>query len=428
MKDKIAKKVRSLLPSSAVRRIENSYRKARVRLATARYGHPARHLKIIAVTGTNGKTTTACYLNEIFKAAGKTTALFTTAVIEINGQKKLNDLNRTVALTGQLMRFLRDAKRARVDCVVLEVTSHALEQHKLDTTTVDCAIMTNLTQDHLDYHKTMDSYADAKGLLFAKKPRLVVLNRDDNWYERFAAYPAGQNRITYGTSKTADCRISSVKLHRKGSEAELVFDAQTRLTLATALPGRFNVYNLAAAASAAYLYEIPLKSISKGIANLKSIPGRFERPITDKPFEVIVDYAHTPDALEKLLEAVRAMTKKRVLLVFGACGDRDKSKRPIMGEIAAKLADRIFLTEEESYNEDPAAIRAMVFEGIKKGRAAARTTEIEDRREAIEKALKSARTGDTVVITGMGHEQFRIVKGQRLPWNDSDVVRKILKK
>lgn len=428
MKDKLVKGIRGLLPAGAIRRLEEGYRKSRVKLATAKYGHPARNLSIIAITGTNGKTTTACYLNEIFKAAGKTTALFTTAVIEINGQKELNKLNRTVALTGQLLKFLRDAKRARVDHVILEVTSHALEQHKFDTTPVECAIMTNLTQDHLDYHKTMENYADAKGLLFAKKPKFIVLNRDDDWYDRFAKYPAAQNTMTYGTSKKADCRISSVKLYKKGSEAELVFDTQTNLMLATALPGKFNVYNLAAAATAAYLYQIPLSAIAEGVTNLETVPGRFERPVTDKPYEVVVDYAHTPDALEKLLESIKDMTKKRVLLVFGACGDRDKGKRPIMGEIAARLADRIFLTDEESYNEDPAAIRAMVFEGIKKGHGAIRTEEIEDRYEAIKKALSEARTGDTVVITGMGHEQFRIVKGERVPWNDSEVVREILQK
>lgn len=395
-------------------------------MVSAQYGNPGKGQRIIAITGTNGKTTTANYLNEILKAAGHTTAMFTTANIEIGGVMKANDLNRTVALTGQLMRFLRQAKKAKAEFVILETTSHALQQHKLDTIPVECAIMTNLTQDHLDYHGTMENYAKAKGLLFAQHPRYIVLNDDDEWFEFFDQFQPSEEKMTYGTKVTSDCRIARVKLYKKGSEAELVFDTQTHLELATALPGKFNVYNLAAAAAAAYLYHVPLSAIVDGVANLEAVPGRFERPVDDKPYDVIVDYAHTPDSLEKLLEAIKEKTKGRVILVFGACGDRDKSKRPIMGKIAARLADRIFVTEEESYNEDPEEIREMIITGIKNGGGEPKMDEIPERRDAIEKALSIARTGDSVVITGMGHEQYRIVQGNRIPWNDSQVVRDIL--
>jgi UDP-N-acetylmuramoyl-L-alanyl-D-glutamate--2,6-diaminopimelate ligase len=383
-------------------------------------------MSVIAVTGTNGKTTTVNYINEMFKAAGKTTALFSTAVIEIAGERQLNDLNRTVPLTGELMRFFKKAKRAKVDHVILEVTSHALHQHKISTIPVECAVMTNLTQDHLDYHGTMEAYATAKGALFDGLPRYIVLNSDDDWFGFFDRYDASDSKMTYGTTETADCRIKRVKLYKKGSETKLVFDTQTHLELATALPGQFNVYNLAAAASVAYLYHLPLEAIVDGAANLEAVPGRFERVEVDKPYDVIVDYAHTPDSLEKFLEAVRGMTKNRLILVFGACGDRDKSKRPLMGKIAARLADRIFLTDEESYNEDPASIRDMVMTGIANGGGEPKTEEIPDRRAAIEKALDVARTGDTVVVTGMGHEQFRIIEGKKIPWNDSEVVREII--
>ncbi len=426
MKDLLAKEARKLLPPGATKRVESTYRRARVQLLSASYGYPAKNLRIVAVTGTNGKTTTANYLNEIMKAAGLRTAMFSTAIVEINGIRKLNDLNRTVALTRQMQKFFRQAKKVAVDYVILEVTSHALDQHKLDTVPIECAIMTNLTQDHLDYHKTMDDYAKAKAILFAKAPRYIVINRDDEWFDYFNKYEPGEEKMTYGTDENAECRITKVKLFKKGSEAQLIFDTQTKLELATALPGKYNVYNMAAAATAAYLFHIKLEDIVEGISNLEAIPGRFERVVEDKPYEVIVDYAHTPDALEKLLEAVRGMTKNRVILVFGACGDRDKSKRPIMGEIAARLSDRIFVTEEESYNEDPESIRKMLLEGIASGKGLPKTEEIAERRDAIAKALSIARTDDTVVITGMGHEQFRIVKGERLPWNDSVVVREIL--
>lgn len=427
MKDKVVRQVRKVLPTSTVKRVEKAYRKGRVKLVSARYSNPARNLSVIAVTGTNGKTTTANYLNEILKADGRTTAMFTTAIIEVAGERLLNELNATVATTARMQQFFRDAKRANVDHVILEVTSHSLDQHKLDGVPIECAIMTNLTQDHLDYHGTMERYAEAKGRLFALNPRFIVLNQDDAWFEYFNQFEPGEQKISYGASEAAEAKIGQVKLYKRGSEARILIDHQTKLDLATSLPGKFNVYNMTAAASAAYLLHVSLESITDGVANLEEVPGRFERVVDDKPYEVIVDYAHTPDALEQLLEATKAITKNRVILVFGATGDRDKGKRPIMGGIAARLADRIILTDEESYNEDPDQIRFMVMEGIVDAHGDAITDEVPDRAQAIEKALSIARTGDTILVTGMGHEKFRIVAGERLPWNDADVIRELLK-
>lgn len=428
MKEELTKGVRRALPKGAVWALEEVYRRGRVRLVSAKYGNPAKGLKVIAVTGTNGKTTTVNYINEILKEAGLKTAMFSTALIEIAGNTTLNDLNATVASTERMQQFFRDAKKADVDYVVLEITSHALQQHKLDGVPIEAAIMTNLTQDHLDYHKTMEDYAAAKAKLFKGEPKFIVLNRDDEWFDYFNQFYAGAQKITYGTHEEAEARIEYVKLYRKGSEATVVIDHQTKLHLATALPGRFNVYNMTAAAATAYLLGMKLTDIVEGVANLEGIPGRFERVVEGVGYDVIVDYAHTPDALEQLLEAAKAVTKNRVILVFGATGDRDKGKRPIMGEIAARLADRIVLTDEESYNEDPDAIRAAVREGIEKAGGDGKLTEIADRRDAIEKALSIAKKNDTILITGMGHEQYRIVNGERLPWNDGDVVRDLLKK
>ncbi len=426
MKQALVKTVRKVLPAPAVRFSEETYRQARVRAVAARYGNPAKNLKVLAVTGTNGKTTTAGYLNEILKAAGYRTAMFTTAVIELAGESRVNDLNATVATTQQMQQFFRSAKKAKVDYVILEGTSHALQQHKLVGVPIECAIFTNLTQDHLDYHKTMENYAAAKAKLFANNPRYIVLNQDDEWFDYFDKFVASKHKITYGTSSDAECRISQVKLHKKGSDVGLVIDHQTKFKLTTALPGKFNVYDAVAAVAAAYVLEVELSAIVKGVANLKAIPGRFEYIKTNKPYEVIVDYAHTPDALKQLLEAAKHLTKNRLILVFGACGDRDKAKRPVMGEIAVEGADRIIVTDEESYNEDPEAIRKMVLSGIKQAGGDGKTEEVADRREAIKKALSIARGGDTILVTGMGHEQFRIVAGERLPWNDGDVVRELL--
>ena len=426
MKATLVKFVRKVLPGGMLRRLENGYRRLRVKLVSARYGNPSKHLRVIAVTGTNGKTTTSCYINEILKEAHFTTAMFTTAVIEVAGKRKLNDLNATVASTARMQRFFRDAKRTNADYVVLEVTSHALDQHKLDGVPIEAAVMTNLTQDHLDYHKTMEEYAAAKGKLFQLRPRFIVLNRDDEWYDYFNQFVASEQKMTYGRSVEAEAKITHVKLYRKGTEADVVLDHQTHLELATNLPGEFNVMNMTAATTLAYLLGVKLEDIQEGVANVEAVPGRFERAVEGLGYDVIVDYAHTPDALEKLLAAARGITKQRVILVFGACGDRDQGKRPIMGEIAARGADRIFLTDEESYNEDPEQIRRMLMEGIERGRGDAKTTEIADRRQAIERALGCAKKGDMVLITGMGHEQYRIVNGQRLPWNDGQVVREIV--
>jgi len=427
MKQLLTGGIRKLLPSGMVRGLEEGYRKTRARVVTTRYGHPAKHLKGIAVTGTNGKTTTVNFLNEILKEAGYKTAMFSTATIEVAGEAKRNDLNATVSTISHMQRFFRDAKKARVHYVVMEFPSHAIHQHKLWGVPSEMAIMTNLTQDHLDYHGTMEAYAEVKGRLFASEPEYIVLNRDDEWYDYFNQFPAGAQKMTYGKHEDAEAHIDSVKLYRKGTEAKVTIDHQTKLELATNLPGEFNAYNMTAAVAGAYLLGVKLNDIVEGVANLESIPGRFDRVVEGLPYDVIVDYAHTPDGYEKLLTAAREIAKNRVILVFGSCGDRDKAKRPLMGEIAATRADRIFLTDEESYNEDPQKIREMIFEGIERVKGGAmKTTEIPDRREAIKKALSIATKGDIVLITGMGHELYRIVDGKRIPWNDADVVREIL--
>ena len=425
MKERLVKTTRRVLPRPLLEKVEDTYRKDRAKLLSARYGHPARGLKVLAITGTNGKTTTASFLNETLKEAGLKTAMFTTAVIEIDGKKSINDLNATVASTRRMQEFFRDAKKAKVDYVILEVTSHALVQHKLAGVPIEAAIMTNLTQDHLDYHGTMEKYAAAKALLFATEPKFIVLNRDDEWFDYFDQYHASAQKMTYGTHEEAEAHIDHVQLYRKGSEAAVTIDHQTKLELATALPGKFNVYNMTAAAALAYLLGLKLRDIQEGVANLENVPGRFERAVEGLGFDVIVDYAHTPDALEKLLEAAKNITKNRVILVFGATGDRDKGKRPIMGEIAARLADRIVLTDEESYNEDPNTIREQVRQGIEAHKGSAKLLEVADRRAAIEKALSIATKGDTVLVTGMGHEKFRIIAGEREPWNDSEVIREL---
>lgn len=421
----IAKRAVGVLPDGARHGVVNGFHLLEAVAANARYSFPARGMVVIAVTGTNGKTTTASFVANILKSAGYKVGVCSTAFFEIDGERLANDLNATVSHPMHLQGLIGRMRAAGVTHLVLEVTSHALEQHRTWGIPTTVAVMTNLTQDHLDYHGTMERYAAAKAKLFKGNPRFVVLNHDDEWFEYFNQFGAGELKMTYGTDERAECRIVRANLKKSGSEVRLAIDHQTELDLSVGLPGKFNVYNAAAAVAACYLLHVPLKAITDGVAGLAGVPGRLERVDIDKPYDVIVDYAHTPDALKQLLETLKHTTKGRLMLVFGACGDRDKGKRPLMGEIAAELADRIFLTDEESYNEDPQAIRDMIRQGIRQAKGEGKTDEIPDRREAIAKAMGVARAGDTVVLTGLGHEQFRIENGQKMPWNDAVVVKEI---
>lgn len=427
IKNNLTKTARKVLPKSALVGLEKSYRKSRAKIISARFGNPARDLRVIAVTGTNGKTTTVNFLNEILKEAGYRTAMFSTANIEIAGEQTVNDTNSTTATVARLQKFFRDAKKADVEFALIEATSHALDQYKFEGVPIEMAIMTNLTQDHLDYHKTMENYAAAKAKLFEMNPNLVVLNADDEWFDYFNNFATESQKITYGEGESADVKIEKFKLYKKGSEANLRIDNNVELEIATNLPGEFNIYNMTAAAAGAYLLGISLKDIQEGIANLEGVSGRFEYATPGLPFDTIVDYAHTPDALEKLLKSAKELSKNRTILVFGACGDRDREKRPIMGKIAQDLADRIIITDEENYTEDATQIREEIISGISKknDKLPANIQEIPDRKEAIRKALQIAGKGDIVLITGLGHEVYRVIDGEKTPWNDTQIVREI---
>ncbi len=418
--------LKGILPGALLRHIVNPYHWLESLLANVRYGFPARDMFVVMITGTNGKTTTTSYIASILTAAGYKVGVCSTAYFEISGKRIANDSNFTVTNPFKLQAMIGQMRKAKIDYLVLEVTSHALAQHRVWGIPCDVAIMTNLTQDHLDYHGTMEHYAAAKAKLFARKPKFIVLNRDDRWFDFFNKFPAGEQKMTYGAHEEAESRITRVKLHKQGSEVRLVIDHKNQLSFTTQLPGKFNVYNATAAATAGYLMQIDTDKIEEGIEDVDSVPGRLERIDCGQPFEVIVDYAHTPDALENLLETLKHLTKNRLILVFGATGDRDRIKRPIMGEIAARLADRIVLTDEENYTEDAAQIRAMVMEGIVRGGGEAKMEEVPDRHKAIEKALSIARRNDTVVVTGMGHEQYRIIDGKRQPWHEPTVIRELL--
>lgn len=421
------KVVRKVLPRTLIRSSEELYRKGRAVVVNVRYGRPAQGLRIIAITGTNGKTSTCNFLNDVLKYAGFTTAMFTTAVIEMAGDRKINTSHRTVPLAGELFGLLRTAKAKKVDWVILETTSHSLEQHKVWGIPIEIAVMTNLTQDHLDYHGTMEKYAAAKARLFSKytNPKWCVLNRDDEWFDYYSKGSIGRI-FTYGKKKGSDLRISSLTSSVSG--VKMRFDTHDSSIIASSpVVGEFNGYNLAATASIATILEIAPDVIRKALESILPVPGRMELISSSRGFTAIVDYAHAPDALEKALQALREAKAKRVVVVFGATGDRDKSKRPIMGEIAAHNADVIYLTDDETYTEDGSAIRREVFEGIVRGGGREKTAEISDRLEAIRSALKNAQKGDMILIAGLGHQNYRAMNEGHVAWQETDIVKGLLK-
>lgn len=421
-------KVKKFLPTSLKQPVANLYHLGEAIVANIRYGFPARRMHVVMITGTNGKTTTAAYMVKILQAAGHKVGASTTAFYQIGDETIPNDQNMTVVNVFKQQAMLRRMKNAGVTHLVMEVTSHALVQHRVWGIPCEVAVMTNLTQDHLDYHKTMEAYAAAKARLFAREPRFIVLNRDDEWFDYYNEYHATELKMNYGTDPEAECRIVGAHLRKDGSDVALEIDKTVNLEFTTHLAGKFNVYNATAAATAAYLLQIGLIYISKGVSELKLVPGRLERVEAGQNFDVIIDYAHTPDALKNLLETLKGLTKNRLILVFGATGDRDKTKRPIMGEVASKLADRIVLTDDEPYTENPDVIRDDVRRGIERAGGAAKTDEIADRRAAIEKAISIARRGDVIAVTGMGHEQFRVIgDGERVAWSDRAVAEELLK-
>lgn len=427
LKDMNPKKIaRKIIPHTLISTVEGSYRKTRASLNQTMYGHPGKNLKIISVTGTNGKTSTCNFINDILKSAGYRTAMFTTAVIDMDGEKALNRTHRTVPLTKELFSFLKTARNRAVDYVILETTSHSLDQHKMWKLPIDIAVMTNLTQDHLDYHGTMENYAAAKAKLFNgyMSPRVSILNADDEWFEYYKNQCIG-DVYTYG-KKTAELTITSFSSSSTGLKVR--FDTKDGSIVAQSpLIGEFNAYNLAAAASACLAAGLNTLQIRTGIESITGVPGRMEMIPSSKGFSVIVDYAHTPDALEKALLALKTATRGKVSLVFGATGDRDKSKRPIMGEVAARLADHIYLTDDETYTENGASIRRAVMEGITKEGAGHKTTEIEDRRAAIKSAVLAAQKNDMILVAGLGHQDYRAMNEGHIPWQESDVVKDILK-
>jgi UDP-N-acetylmuramoyl-L-alanyl-D-glutamate--2,6-diaminopimelate ligase len=385
--------------------------------ADAFFEQPTRELELAGVTGTNGKTTTAFLLYSVLAAAGRRPGLLGTIESRVGGERRA--ALRTTPEAIDLQRSFREMLDAGDRSCALEATSHGSELGRLDRVRFSALVFTNLTQDHLDFHGTIERYFDAKRRLFVEGRPPAAVNVGDPYGRRLAEELGDhQQLVTFGFADDAELRPEGLDLGPRGAR----FIAGG-LELETRLRGRFNVENVLGAVAAARLLGVPDEPIARGVKELRGVPGRFEAVDEGQPFAVLVDYAHTPDSLENVLRTARDLAQNRLVCVFGCGGDRDRGKRPLMGRIAAELADLAIVTSDNPRSEEPGAIIAEIVAG------AGGEVEVEpDRREAIARAIDAAREGDVVVIAGKGHEQGQQLADRTVPFDDRDVAREALRR
>ena len=395
------------------------------------YDYPARAMRVVGITGTNGKTTTSYLVRAILRHAGRRVGLIGTiqAMIE---DEVLPTSNTTPDII-VLQQMLAEMRTRGMDAVVMEVSSHALALGRVAGIEFDTAVFTNLTQDHLDFHKTMENYARAKTHLFelvsapgAKEGKTAVLNADDAASETMRAYTRCPI-ITYGVDHSADLTAQDVQLACDGMELTLMHGGKRLFHLHTGITGLFNVHNVLAAVGASLAEHVAATDIAAALTAFTGVPGRFELVREGQDFAVIVDYAHTPDGMENVLRTARAVTKGRIIAVFGCGGDRDRTKRPIMGRIGAEMADIAILTSDNPRTEDPAAIVDEVERGVLPVIGDKPYEKIVDRRTAIFHAIGRAQAGDTVVILGKGHETYQILKDGTIHFDDREQAREAIR-
>jgi UDP-N-acetylmuramoyl-L-alanyl-D-glutamate--2,6-diaminopimelate ligase len=395
-------------------------------LAAAFYGHPSRQMQVVGITGTNGKTTTSYLTAAMFEAAGVKCGVMGTVMYRV-GDRSV-DATRTTPEAPDVQSLLCQMVMAGCGACVMEVSSHALALHRVDGIRFAAGVFTNLTRDHLDFHASMEDYFSAKRRLFEMLPddAPAVINVDDP--RAPALIEVSGRPVTYGISKPADVSTGPLSYSLHGLSFE-IRAPQGVVQVRSPLVGRPNVYNILAAVTTTLSLGAPVDAIERGLEELSGVPGRFEIvSTTGDDVTVVVDYAHTDDALRNLLETARPMAERKLITVFGAGGDRDRTKRPLMGMVAARLSDVVVITSDNPRSEDPARI----IEDVNRGAApetrqsGAEVLTIVDRREAIEQAIASADAGDVVLIAGKGHEKYQEIAGRTLPFDDVAVAREAL--
>ena len=399
--------------------VENT-RIAMAEMAAAYYGNPADEMVMVGITGTNGKTSTSYMLKSIAERMGKKVGLIGTIRNMIGDI--IIDTERTTPESVDLQRILRQMKDENVDVVIMEVSSHSLDQKRVHGISYDVGCFTNLTQDHLDYHRTFENYFAAKKLLFAQCEKAVI-NLDDSYAADMVAgfdIPV----LSVGVREQADVTASEIDITTRGVQFDFNYrNVTSRFNVP--IPGLFSVFNAMSAAGIALSLGWTLDSIKYGLEHMVSVSGRLEPLPTGKnEFTVLLDYAHTPDALENLLKTVRGFATGRVVTLFGCGGDRDHAKRPIMGEIAGRFSDFAIVTSDNPRSEDPMEIIASVEDGVKK--SGCEYVVIENRREAIEYALKNANKNDVIILAGKGHENYQEINGGKQHFDEKEIVAEIL--
>jgi UDP-N-acetylmuramoyl-L-alanyl-D-glutamate--2,6-diaminopimelate ligase len=387
------------------------------------YGNPAEGLKLTGVTGTNGKTTTTFLIDAVLRAAGITTALVGTIEYRLAGE--VRPAVNTTPESLDLYRMFHELEQAGGTHATMEVSSHALALGRVYGITFHTAVFTNLTRDHLDFHHTMEEYFAAKQLLFASQggsaaPVWTVINHDDPYGRRIHPAP---HTLRYGFEEGADLRGSSLNMNFEGLRFTVQHGAE-RVQLSSPLVGKFNAYNILAACGAGLSYGLDWKTISTAIANCPRVPGRFESVQQGQPFLVVVDYAHTDDALRNVISVARELHPKRVITLFGCGGDRDRSKRPLMAQAASQASDFVVLTSDNPRSEDPIAIMNDALVGLRRFD----TPHIvePDRTKAIRAALQEAGAGDIVILAGKGHETYQVLKDRVIHFDDREVAHGVL--
>ena len=405
------------IPEGVTVIVTENTRAALAELSAVFYHEPSKELSVIGITGTNGKTTTTYLMKTILDGIGKKVGVIGTIENRI-GDKVLHT-QRTTPEAKELQALFRQMKEEEVSHVMMEVSSHSLDLHRVDCVDYDIAVFTNLTQDHLDYHKTMENYRAAKGILF-ERAKKAVINVDDEAGSYMMDRCKGEI-LTFGVDKKADLMAEDIDISAEGTAFTMLWQGE-RYPVKLHTPGRFSVYNALGAAGACILLGVPVEAIIKGLRENQGVSGRFQTVRSKKGCQAVVDYAHTPDGLENVLKTANEFAKGRVIAVFGCGGDRDKTKRPIMGEIGGRLAGYCILTSDNPRTEDPASIIDDVEVGTKK--TGCPYEKVTDRGEAIRRAAEMAEAGDVILIAGKGHENYQIFAKETIHFDDMEEVKK----
>jgi len=423
-------KLKSLVPQ----KLKNYYHLLQAITANVIYAFPSKKLTVIGVTGTNGKTTTCQMIAKILEEGGNRVAMISTINFKLGEKEWVNSTKFTTMSSNSLQKFIKKAVDAKCKYLILETSSHALDQYRTWGVKYKTAVITNVTREHLDYHKTIDEYRIAKYKLFCCA-EIGIVNLEMQRPKDYLLYSIPKK---YGyTKKDIDCsgfdcghviavKAKNIKSNISGSEFE-VEGIKYKLNL----PGEFNIENALAAICVGLSEYINPEIMANALSEIKVVPGRMDRVSNDKNLDIIIDYALTPDSLEKLYSMIRSSLSQaqgqKIIAVFGSCGDRDRGKRPMMGEIVDKYADYIIVTDEDPYSEDPKKIVNEVASGIKNKKEGENFWKIMDRREAIKKALQIAKPHDTVLVTGKGAEETMMIGTKMIPWNDKKVILEELK-